>query len=473
MSLQDSITRVAGKLKEDRNLSPSLILEMFAFKDKERLDTEDSIVSYLLKNPEQILENQGYLTSDCFEITANKTAYIALTEMAKHALPIDPVQLEIYLDRKSKLEIVGGAISIAYWAGESLLVASPTRASIDASIDYLVEMFQRKKILKMLVKIQDELLDLGLTYQEVATSAKSVLSEFINYKKQTERDIDSIAKTMPASLDKILEKTLKRQSGESIIEIETGFVDIDKITGGWQRSDLTVIAGATSMGKTAWALNTCAHIAKNHPVLMFSLEMSTQQLNERFLAIESGVPAANIRDGLLDRSEIDRLIVASEKLSKLNYWGNDSSKPSIDFIMSTAKKLQAEQGKLGGIFIDHVGLMVQNHLNIRSEICAITGKSKQIAMELDCPVFLLSQLNRGPASRNNKEPLLDDLKESGSLGEDANNVIMLYRDDYYNPDSPDKGLAKIFLRKHRNGECGMIKMVYDPKTTKFKNYAGY
>jgi replicative DNA helicase len=446
----------------------SMLLESIAFTNLDRLDTEDLIVSYLLKSPERISELSDNLHPLCLEITANRTAYIAMLEMVKLSIEIDAVALEIYLDRQNKLNIIGGSTTIAMWAGGSLVAPDATKVSIENAIDHVVEIYKRKSLLKDLGKLQTQLLDLNLTYKELSSYAESYLLEFLRGKKNL-KGLESIETTMSDSIEKIIKRSLDRESGNPSESISTGYPDIDRMTGGWQRSDLVVVAGRTSMGKSAFVQNTLLAVSKDRPVAMFSLEMSTQQMNERFISIATGIEASRIRDGLLVQNDYETVLSASERLKQLKYWGCDKSKPTFDFIASECRKLHASEGVLGGIAIDHVGLLIEDHTNTRAEINRITSRCKQLAMELDCPVFLVSQINRGTEGRNDKRPQLADLAESGRLEQDANLVVMLYRDDYYNPGSPDKGIAEIIIRKNRGGECGTTKLVYDANTTTFKN----
>jgi replicative DNA helicase len=448
------------------------LLESVAFANLDRLDTEDLIISHLLKNPERITELSDNLHPLCLDITANRTAYIAMLEMAKLDLAIDAVALEIYLDRQNKLNVIGGSVTISMWAGGSLVAPAATQISIESAIDYVVEVYKRKQLLKDLGRLQSQILDLNLNYKELSSYAEAYLLEFLRGKKKL-KGLESIENTMSESIEKIIKRSLDRESGNPSESILTGYPDIDRMTGGWQRSDLVVVAGRTSMGKSAFVQNTFLAVSKDRSVAMFSLEMSTQQMNERFISIATGIEASRIRDGLLTQKDYEVVLSASERLKQLKYWGCDKSKPTFDFIASECRKLHASEGILGGIAIDHVGLLIEDHTNTRAEVNRITSKCKHLAMELECPVFLVSQINRGTEGRNDKRPQLADLAESGRLEQDANVVIMIYRDDYYNADSPDKGTAEIIIRKNRGGECGTTKLVYQANTTTFKSIAKF
>lgn len=439
-----------------------------AFQMTERLDTEDSIICHLIHNPDRILEIAEYFPPTCLAITANRVAYMALIEMAKLDYQIDAVQLEIHLDREKKLHLIGGSVAIAVWNGNPL-VFTPTKESVDKLIDYLIEIAKRKSLIQSLDSLKVSLLDLSIPYEQLSKLAESCTIEFLKGKKEV-KGLEPISMSISDSIERILDRSYQQKSGESGEAISTGYCDLDKLTGGWQPSDLIVVAGRTSMGKSAMVQNTLLAVAQNHPVAFFSLEMSTHQMNRRFISIVTEIEANKLRDGNLTEAEYERIISSGERLRQLKYWGCDNSSPNMDFIATECRKLKAKHGTLGGIAIDHVGLMVENHDNPRADINRITKKSKALAMELNCPVFLVSQINRSCEGRNEKRPQLSDLAESGRLEQDANVVVMLYRDEYYNPESPDKGIAEIIIRKNRDGECGTQKLTYRANITKFENY---
>jgi replicative DNA helicase len=447
-------------------------IEKFAFQGKERLDIEDLIISYLLQNPDRIIETAEQLLPTYLQITATRIAYLAMVEMAKQDLPIDAVQLEIYLDRQDKLGLIGGSVVIAIWAGGSLVVEAPTQESIDKAIAYLIEVEKRKTLLGDTYKLQSMLLGLGYTYEEVVATAEQLLLKFLTGKTE-KSGLESIKSTVGDSIERILKKAVDKQAGLESEAILTGFVDLDKRTGGLQRSDLVVIAARTSMGKSMYLQNILLKISQSHPVAMFSVEMSTQQIHERYVSVLTQIEASRLRDGDLLDSERDKVLMAGERLRNLEHWGCDGIKPTMKFVISECRKLAAKKGKLGAIAIDHIGLLVENHENTRTEINRILKEAKLLAVELDCPVILVSQINRGCESRNDKRPQMSDLAESSQIENDANVIMMLYRDGYYNPDSATPDLVEVFIRKNRGGECGMTKLTCNSKTLTFRNYAGY
>jgi replicative DNA helicase len=243
------------------------------------------------------------------------------------------------------------------------------------------------------------------------------------------------------------------------------------MTSGLQPSDLVIIAGRPSMGKTSFALNIAYNIAQqNLPVAVFSLEMSKEQLAQRLLSNEAKVESNRIRSGRLGQNDLEKVFGGLEKLLNLPIYIDDSANLSVIQMRSQVRRLQAEKkGQMGLVLIDYLQLMEGGGDNRVQEISKITRSLKGLAREIHAPVIALSQLSRAVESRNNKRPMMSDLRESGSIEQDADLIMMLYRDEYYNPDSPDRGVAEVIITKHRNGPTGTIKLLFQPEFTKFLN----
>ncbi|MEN9272084.1 MAG: replicative DNA helicase, partial [Gloeomargarita sp. DG02_3_bins_56] len=255
--------------------------------------------------------------------------------------------------------------------------------------------------------------------------------------------------------------------------ITSGFYDLDALTQGFQRSDLIIVAGRPSMGKTSFCLNIARNIAATHrlPVALFSLEMSKEQLVYRLLASEARIESTRLRTGRIAEQEWPNLNQAISNLAQLPIFIDDSASANLMEIRSKSRRLQAEQGNLGLVLIDYLQLMDSgSHSDNRVlELSRMTRGLKTLARELQVPVIVLSQLSRGVEHRTNKRPMLADLRESGSIEQDADVVIMLYRDEYYNPDTPDRGISEVIIAKHRNGPTGVAKMLFDASFTQFRN----
>lgn len=257
--------------------------------------------------------------------------------------------------------------------------------------------------------------------------------------------------------------------------IPCGFYDLDAMTQGFQRSDLIIAAGRPSMGKTSFVLNIARNIAAFHklPVAVFSLEMSKEQLVYRLLSSEVEIESGRLRAGRISQNEWEPLGHAISALSQLPVFIDDTPNISVTEMRSKARRLQAEQGgALGLVLIDYLQLMEGSGSENRvQELSRVTRALKGLARELSVPVIALSQLSRGVESRTNKRPMMSDLRESGSIEQDADLIIMLYRDEYYNPDTPDRGIAEIIITKHRNGPVGTVKLLFEPQFTRFRNLA--
>ena len=263
--------------------------------------------------------------------------------------------------------------------------------------------------------------------------------------------------------------------------ISSGFYDLDSFTQGFQKSDLIVIAGRPSMGKTALALNISLNIIKNLnlPVLFFSLEMSKEQLTYRLLTHETNINGNRLKTGNLYKDDWVNLNTTIQALSALPLFIDDTPNPSIPDITSKIKKVIFEQTQIGLIVIDYLQLMQNTKFSIANrtqELSQMTRSLKNIAREFKVPIIALSQLSRNVETRTNKRPILSDLRESGSIEQDADLVLMLYRDSYYSSTLPNvsknqKNIVELIIAKHRNGPIGTIELEFDAKRTKFLNYS--
>jgi replicative DNA helicase len=261
-------------------------------------------------------------------------------------------------------------------------------------------------------------------------------------------------------------------SGQSLAGVASGFYDLDAMTGGFGRGDLVIVAGRPSMGKTAIATQIARHVTNDQPAVLFSLEMSKEQLGNRFLSSESGVPSERLRTGQLQEKDWINLSSALGMLGSLPVVINDQKTITVSQMSSIARQAAIQKGGLGLIVVDYLQLMGEGKDNNRvQELSRITRQLKIMAGELNVPVIALSQLSREVEGRTNKRPQMSDLRESGSIEQDADLVVMLYRDEYYNPNTPDRGIAEVIISKHRNGPTGTVKLLFDGCLTKFKNLA--
>ncbi|MGL6134139.1 MAG: replicative DNA helicase, partial [Prochlorococcaceae cyanobacterium] len=266
-----------------------------------------------------------------------------------------------------------------------------------------------------------------------------------------------------------------RSLGTAVAGLPVNFYDLDAITQGLQRSDLIIVAGRPAMGKTSIVLNIAKNVAQLHslPVCVFSLEMSKEQLTYRLLSMEVGIESGRLRTGRLQQEEWPLLGQGINTLGQLPLFIDDKPNAGVLEMRSLCRRLMAEQGReLGLVVIDYLQLMEGSTPDNRvQELSRITRGLKGLARELHVPVIALSQLSRGVESRTNKRPMLSDLRESGSIEQDADLVLMIYRDEYYNPETADRGITEVIVTKHRNGPVGTVKLLFEPQFTRFRNLA--
>jgi replicative DNA helicase len=442
--------------------------------NSERKDVEDLIIGYLLCNPDCIIETSKLLKPSYFQTREIYVVYSALVKMAEAEMPIDLVQLEIYLERRGELEIVGGSMGIAMLAEGTVINDSPSKNSFDRACQYLIEIHKRIELVKSIAKLKSKLMDLACPFDDLTQLAATNLEQFLDNSRPDSSGLAVISESIDSTAQAIVQRTLDKRQGKSTVAIETGFADLDKHMGGWHRGDFVVLGARPGVGKSALAVQMCLKVAaQGLPVAFFSLEMTTSQMNTRCLSMVSGVSSELIRDGHLDDSQIEKIYAAAGKIAPLNYWGTDKFATSIDFVISECRKLAAKQGQLGVIAIDYIQLMILDQANSLNEVSNISRKLKSLAIELNCTIIGLSQLNRAVEGRNDKRPIKSDLRDSGTLEQDPDIILMLYRDAYYNPDTAEKNTAEVLIRKFRNGREGVVKLVYDGNTTSFKNYIGY
>jgi replicative DNA helicase len=263
--------------------------------------------------------------------------------------------------------------------------------------------------------------------------------------------------------------------GTAVACIPVNFYDLDALTQGLQRSDLIIVAGRPAMGKTSFVINVAKNVAQLHnlPVAVFSLEMNKEQLTYSLLSMEVGIESGRLRTGRLQQDEWPLLGKGISSLGALPLYINDKPNAGLLEMRSMCRGLMAETGKeLGLVIIDYLQLMEGSTPDNREqEISRITRGLKGMARELNVPVIALSQLSRGVEARTNKRPMLSDLRESGSIEQDADLVLMIYRDQYYNPETPDRGITEVIVTKHRNGPVGTCKLLFEPQFTRFRNLA--
>ncbi|WP_017654616.1 replicative DNA helicase [Fortiea contorta] len=429
----------------------------------QNIEAEEAILGGILLDPEAIGRVSDRLIADAFYISAHKEIYQAAKQLHTQSKPTDLLTVTSWLADHDLLTRIGGRNKLATLVDRTVSAVN---------IDTLAVLVMDKYLRRQLIKAGNEIVHLG--YQ-TETELPIVLD-------QAEQKVFGVTQERPQSGLVHISDTLvntysdieTRHQGIALPGIPCGFYDLDSMTSGFQRSDLIIVAGRPSMGKTAFCLNLANNIAAGYklPVAVFSLEMSKEQLVQRLLASEAGIESGYLRSGRISQTQWEPLSSAIAKLSDMPIYIDDTPNITVTQMRSQARRLQAEKGmELGLIVIDYLQLMEGGGDNRVQELSKITRSLKGLARELAVPVIALSQLSRGVEARTNKRPMLSDLRESGSIEQDADLVIMLYREEYYNQDTPDRGVAEVIVAKHRNGPTGTVKLLFDPQFTKFKNLA--
>jgi len=429
----------------------------------QNLEVEEAILGGILLDPEAISRVSDRLSPEAFYISAHKDIYQAALRLHSQGKPTDLLSITAWLSDHELLTRIGG---------KSKLSQLMDRTVSAVNIDALAALVMDKYLRRQLIKSGNEIVQLGY---ETETELPIVLD-------QAEQKVFGITQARPQQGLIAVSDTLihtfqdieNRHQGIALPGISCNFYDLDAMTGGFQRSDLIIAAGRPSMGKTSFALNLAYNIAALHklPVAIFSLEMSKEQLVQRLLSSEAGIESNRLRAGRVSQNEWEPLSRAIGMLSEMPIFIDDTPNITVTEMRSQARRLQAEQGtELGLILIDYLQLMEGSGDNRVQELSKITRSLKGLARELNVPIIALSQLSRAVEARTIKRPMLSDLRESGSIEQDADLVVMLYRDSYYNPDSPDRNIAEVIIAKHRNGPTGVVKLLFDPNLTKFVNLA--
>ena len=430
----------------------------------QNIEAERSTLGSMLLEREAIFKAQEILTVDDFYREAHRIVWRTVTSLVDKGEPVDLVTVTEYLRNRDQLEQIGG---VSYLTG--LVNAVPTAANVE----YYAHIVEEKSILRSVITAATDIVGLG--YDE-AREAETVLDE-------AERQIFAIAQrrknqgTVP--LKSILIPAFDRiekihESKGGVTGLPTGFPDLDRLTAGLQPSDLIILAARPSIGKTTFALNIAQRASTEHkiPVAVFSLEMSKEQLALKLLCSEAGVDMQRMRNGRLQEEDWPRLSRALGVLSEANMFIDDTASISAMEVRTKTRRIKAEHG-LGLIVIDYLQLMqgrarVENR---QQEVSEISRSLKALARELSVPVLALSQLSRAVEQRTSKVPTLADLRESGSLEQDADIVAFLYREDYYNPQAENPNVTELIVSKHRNGPLGKVKFYFRKEFSTFESLA--
>ncbi|MDX8335523.1 MULTISPECIES: replicative DNA helicase [Cetobacterium] len=428
------------------------------------LEAERSVLGGIFLKPDIFSEVIEIITSSDFYKMAHKLIFEVMQEIYNSGESIDPIIVMDRLKRKDKFDDIGGE-ALFY----EIIEEVPTAANI---LTY-AKIIKEKATLRKLGDIGTKIVEMTYEgYEDVDTildKAEGMIFKVAESKES--KDIVSLKEVVTNEFER-LEQLLQNQGVTT--GISSGFKHFDEMTSGFHPSDLVILAARPSMGKTAFALNLALNAAMkaDKGVLVFSLEMSSSQLLQRLLAIEAGIGLQKIRNGFLGEDDWGKLGIASGKLANAEINIADVPNVNVLEIRSIARRLKAA-GKLDMILIDYLQLIKGTSGksdNRQQEISDISRSLKGIARELDIPIIALSQLSRAPEQRADRRPMLSDLRESGAIEQDADMVVFLYRDDYYNDESEQKGITEVIIGKQRNGPVGTVNLRFFHEITKFGDY---
>ena len=429
------------------------------------IEAEQAVIGSMLTDQDAVMTAVERLKSDSFYREDNKLIFEAIVNLYNRSEPIDLITVKDELTSMGNFEKIGGF---------QYLATLPDKVPTTANVQKYVNIVDEKATLRKLIKTANEIIDLGYNptedVEDIMAGAEKKIFDIIQNKNQ--KSYSPIKDVLIESFTK-LEELYNQKS--VVTGIPTGFIELDYKTAGLHGSDLILVAARPAMGKTAFALNIAANAAirANVPVALFSLEMSKEQLVNRVLCMEAMVDSNKVRTGKLEEDDWSKLAGVVGPLSESGIYIDDTPGISIMEIRTKCRKLKMEKN-IGLIVIDYIQLIQgsgKKNSSREQEISEISRSLKILAKELNVPVIALSQLSRAVEQRPEHRPMLSDLRESGAIEQDADIVMFLYRDDYYNPDSEDKDIAEVIIAKHRGGSTGTVKLLWMGSYTKFVNLA--
>lgn len=423
-------------------------------------EAEKSVLGSILLDKEAFYEVMEYLHDDDFYSEMHREIYRAAVGLYRRNEPVDILTVSEELKKRNTLEMVGGR---AYVAMLSTLVPSTSNVGQYAKI------VGEKAVLRRLITTSSEIMEKAyqekVEPEEILDFAEQSVFEIAQTRQK--RDFEPLKDVLYANL-KTIDEVSKLSGG--ITGLTTGFMTLDARTSGLQRSDLIILAARPSMGKTALALNIAAQAAlrAKAKVLIFSLEMAKEQLGQRLLSVESRVEMQKIKTGKLDTSDYEKINDAVERLAEAQIFIDDTPGITVLEIKNKCRRLKAEKG-LDLVVVDYLQLMSfdSRSENRQQEISTLSRFLKQLAREMECPVLVLSQLSRAPEQRTDHRPILSDLRESGAIEQDADIVMFLYRDEYYNENTEEPNICEVNTAKQRSGATGTDRLTWLGKFTRF------
>ncbi|HEX5391805.1 MAG TPA: replicative DNA helicase [Rhodocyclaceae bacterium] len=434
------------------------------------IEAEQSLIGGLLLDNTAWDRIGDVVASADFYRDDHRRIFTHIQKLVETGRPADVVTVYESIEKSNEVDQTGG---LAY-LGE---IANNTPSA--ANIRRYAEIVHERAVLRKLVTVGDEIASSALTpagrdVKELLDEAEQKVFEIAEAGNKGKQGFVSMPEVLGEVVDRI-QQLYDRDDPSEITGTPSGFTDLDKMTSGLQPGDMIVVAGRPSMGKTAFALNIAEYVGVEAklPVAVFSLEMSGPQLAMRFLSSVGKLDQHKLRTGKLGDEEWDKMTVALGKLHDAPIHIDETGAISATDLRARARRLHRQFGKLGLIVIDYIQLMTSGggSENRATEISEISRSIKALAKELSVPVIALSQLSRKVEERNDKRPMMSDLRESGAIEQDADIIIMMYREEYYNKETQDKGVAEVIVGKHRNGPTGTVRLNFQGEYTKFVNLA--
>ena len=432
------------------------------------VEAEQAVIGSMLTDRDAVISAIEILKEEDFYREDNKTIYEAILNLYNRSEPIDIITLKAELTSMGMFEKIGGL---------EYIVGLPEKVPTTANVERYINIVKEKSELRRLIKAANEIIEQGYDPTEnIDDIMNSAEKKIFNIMQDKDQKTYSAIKDVLVDAFTELEQLYNQK--QHITGVPTGFIDLDYKTAGLHNSDLILIAARPAMGKSAFALNiaTNAAVKAKVPAVLFSLEMSKEQMVNRILCSEAMVDSNQVRTGKLDDDDLIKLPDTMGDLSEAPIYIDDTPGISINEIRAKCRKLKLERN-IGLVVIDYLQLVQGSSKRAsgsrEQEISEISRSLKILAKEINVPVIALSQLSRAPEQRPDHRPMLSDLRESGAIEQDADIVMFLYRDDYYNEDSEDKGLAEVIVAKHRAGSTGTVKLVWLGNYTKFANMERY
>ena len=427
------------------------------------VEAEQAVLGSMLTDKDAVISAIEVLKEDDFYRTDNKSIYEAILNLYNRAEPIDIITVKAELESLGKFEQVGGL---------EYLASLPDKVPTTANAMKYIKIVEEKSTLRNLIKTANEIIELGYDpTEDVSDIMEGAEKKIFNIMQNNDKKSYAPIKDILVESFTQLEELYNRK--QHITGVPSGFIELDYKTAGFHGSDLVLIAARPAMGKSAFALNiaTNAAVRANVPVVIFSLEMSKEQMVNRILCSEAMVDSNKVRTGKLEEDDWTKLAGSIGPLSDAEIYIDDTPGISVMEIRAKCRKLKLEKN-IGMVVIDYLQLVQGSNKRNGSreqEISEISRSLKILAKELNVPVIALSQLSRAAEQRPDHRPMLSDLRESGAIEQDADIVMFLYRDDYYNPDSEKKDIAEVIIAKHRGGSLGTVDLLWLGSYTKFVN----